>query len=96
MDDRGAQMKALSKAILEQDEQRKMKAKLTNHSYAPWKNPRTTVKETPFGNFPGEKKKPIFDFSVKKPEYVGEQASTNVCMKLFYFSVTESSQREES
>jgi hypothetical protein len=91
MDNRGAQMKALSKAILEQDEQRKMKAKLQNNSYAPWKNPRTTVKETPFGNFPGEKKKPMFDFSAKKSEYVGDQASTAVRTRLFYLSVAESS-----
>lgn len=95
MEDRGAQMKALSKAILEQDEQRKMKAKLKNISYAPWKNPRTIVKDTPFGSFPGEKKKPTFDFSVKKPEFLGDQASTNVRSRLCYASAAESSQREE-
>lgn len=74
-------MKVMSKAILELDEQRKMKAKLKNQSYAAWKNPKATVKETPFGSFPGEKKKPLFDFTEKKEEYIGEQASTAVRIK---------------
>lgn len=71
-------MKNLSKAILEQDQQRKMKAKLRNSSYEPWKNSLATTKETPFGKFPDQKKKEVFDFSQKPVEYEGGFASTNV------------------
>jgi hypothetical protein len=71
-------MKALSKAVLEQDQQRKMKAKLRNASYEPWKNPLATTKQTPFGNFPDQKKKELFDFSQKPVDYEPGQASTNV------------------
>lgn len=87
--DKAKEMKEISKAILELDEQRKMKGKLKNVSYAPWKNPKATVKETPFGNFPGEKKKPLFDFSKEKSEFVGEQASTSVRRIFIYISAEE-------
>ena len=84
------QLKALSKAVLERDKQRKMAAKLRNQSYEPWKNPLTTTKETPFGKFPGQKKKEVFDFSQKPAEYEGGQASTNVRRPFTHLSVAAS------
>lgn len=44
-------MKQLTKAVLEQDHQRKMKAKLRNSSYKPWKSKLAVTKDTPFGDF---------------------------------------------
>ena len=89
------QMKALSKAVLEQDIQRKMKAKLRNISYEPWKNPLATTKETPFGKFPDQKKKDVFDFAAQ-PEYSGGgQASTNVRNSQTHLSVTTGNEGEE-
>jgi hypothetical protein len=84
-------LKELSKAILERDIKRKMKAKLRNASYEPWKNPLVTVKDTPFGNFAAPKKKSDFDFSKPPPEHLPEAGSINVC-RLHSFSASESRQ----
>ena len=86
-------LKELSKAILERDIKRKMKAKLHNASYEPWKNPLVTVKDTPFGNFADSKKKSDFDFSKPPPEHLPEAGSINVCM-LRSPSAAESRQRQ--
>ena len=67
--------------MLEQDHQRKMKAKLRNKSYKPWKNDNVTAKDTPFGNFGPRTSKEDFDFSGKKSSYEGGMASINVCRK---------------
>lgn len=77
--DSGDKLKELSKAILERDIKRKMRAKLRNVSYEPWKNPLVTVKDTPFGNFGGGKKKSDFDFSKPPQEYLPAAGSINVC-----------------
>lgn len=89
-------MKALSKAVLELDQQRKMKAKLRNSSYEPWKNPLAVTKDTPFGKFPDQKKKEIFDFSEKPVEYGGGLGSTNVRKTTTHLSVATSRKGEES
>ena len=74
-----ANMKQLSKAVLDQDHDRKMKAKLRNSSYEPWKNKLAKTKDTPFGGFTsGLKPKTDFDSSEKMHAYEPGQGSIDV------------------
>jgi hypothetical protein len=77
-EERNKKLKTYAKAVLDQDQERRMKAKFRNTSYEPWKNNMAKTKDTPFGNFQDEKRKADFDFKKPQKEYIPEQGSLGV------------------
>ena len=51
--------KTAAREILGKDYMRKIVSKSTNGSHQAWKNKHYDAKDTPFGNFPGPRKKKV-------------------------------------